>query len=189
MEKTVIQTTMTNAAFAGTRGRVRSLMLGMLVAVLATWAASTWAQPMGPGMHRGMGDGMMMGGSPEHMGRMIDHMLDGLGATDAQRGQIKQIAQAAAGDLKVQRDAGRGLRERGMQIFTAPNVDAGAAESLRQQMLAQHDQASKRVMQAMLDISRVLTPEQRAKFGERMKERAAKMHDRMERMQREHPPR
>lgn len=190
MEKTVIQTTMTNAASAGTRARIRLLMLGMLMAVLATWAAASWAQPMGgPGMHRGMGDGMMMGGSPEHMGRMIDHMLDGLGATDAQRGQIKQIAQAAATDLKAQREAGRGLRERGMQIFTAPNVDAGAAESLRQQMLAQHDQASKRMTQAMLDISRVLTPEQRAKLGERMKERATRMHDRMERMQREHPPR
>ncbi|HEX7438359.1 MAG TPA: Spy/CpxP family protein refolding chaperone [Caldimonas sp.] len=173
---------MTNATAAGTRGRVRLLMLGMLMAVLATWAASTWAQPMGHGMHRGMGDGMMMG-SP----RMIDHMLDGLGATDAQRSQIKQIAQAAAADLKTQRDAGRGLRERGMQIFTAPNVDPAAAESLRQQMLAQHDQASKRMTQAMLDISRVLTPEQRAKLGERMKERAARMHDRMERMQREHP--
>ena len=104
---------------------------------------------------------MMIGGSPEHMGRMIDHMLDGLNASDAQRGQIKQIAQAAATDLKAQRDAGRGLRERGMQLLTTPNVDANAAEALRQQMLAQHDQASKRMMQAMLDISRVLTPEQR----------------------------
>ena len=35
-------------------------------------------------------------------------------------------------------------------------------------MLAQHDQASKRTLQAMLDVSRVLTPEQRKALAERM---------------------
>ena len=59
---------------------------------------------------------------------MVDHMLDGLNATDAQRTQIRQIAQAAAADLKAQREAGRALRDKGMQIFTAPTVDAAAAE-------------------------------------------------------------
>ena len=73
-----------------------------------------------------------------------------------------------------------------MQIFAAPTVDAAAAESLRQQMLAQHDQASKRMLQAMLDVSKVLTPEQRAKMAERAKQRQAVM---QERMQREHGPR
>ena len=51
-------------------------------------------------------------------------------------------------------------------------------------MMAQHDQVSRRMTQAMVDISRVLTPEQRAKIGERMKERAAKMQERMQRQQR-----
>jgi Spy/CpxP family protein refolding chaperone len=73
-----------------------------------------------------------------------------------------------------------------MAIFAAANVDAAAAESLRQQMLAQHDQSSKRVLQAMLDISKVLTPEQRAKMGERMQQREVAMKERMEREQREH---
>jgi len=73
-----------------------------------------------------------------------------------------------------------------MQIFAAPTVDAAAAESVRQQMLAQHDQASKRMLQAMLDVSNVLTPEQRAKMAARMKERSSIMH---ERMQRDHGPR
>ena len=72
-----------------------------------------------------------------------------------------------------------------MQIFTAPTVDANAAEQLRQQTLAQHDQMSKRVTQAMLDVARVLTPEQRAKIGERMRDRQARMEERMKRMDRE----
>ncbi len=85
--------------------------------------------------------------------------------------------------MKAQRDAGRGLHEKSMQLFTAPVVDAAAAESLRQQMSAQHDEASKRMLQVMLDVSKVLTPEQRAKLGERMKERQAIMKDRQQRMQ------
>src|SRR5207342_3195701 len=128
---------------------------------------------------------MMFGVPPEHVGRAIDHLLDGLGATDAQRAQIRQIAIAAASDLKAQRDAARPLRDKGMQIFAAPTVDAAAAESLRQQMTAQHGEASKRVLQAMLDVSKVLTPEQRAKMVERMTQRQAAMQERMQRQQRE----
>ena len=184
----------TTRAAAQPQARMRILLLGMLMALAATFAVTTWAQPMGGmgggmGMHhrhggdRGMGGGMM---SPERMGRMLDRMLDGLNATDAQRGQIRQIAQTAATDLRAQREASRGLRERAMQVFTAPNVDPAAAESLRQQMMAQHDQASRRMTQAMVEMARVLTPEQRAKIGERMKERAAVMKDRRERMERMH---
>jgi Spy/CpxP family protein refolding chaperone len=164
----------------------RFAAVGVLVIAAAGAAVNANAQGMG-GHGHGDGAGMMMfGGSPEHAGRGIDRMLDGLGATDAQRAQIKQIAIAAATDLKAQREAGRALHEKGMQIFAAPTVDAAAAESVRQQMLAQHDQASKRMLQAMLDVSKVLTPEQRAKMAERMKQRHAIM---QERMQREHAPR
>ena len=61
-------------------------------------------------------------------------------------------------------------------------LPAAAAEQVRQQMLAQHDQVSKRTLQAMLDASKVLTPEQRAKLGDRMKQRSDTMRDRMKRM-------
>ena len=154
------------------------MLSGMVVAVAATFALSAWAMPGGHG-HRGMdGPGMMMGG------RGVDRMLDGLNATDAQRTQIRQIFKAAADDMKSQREQRRALHERGLQIFSAPNVDAAAAESLRQQMLQLHDQASKRRMQAMLDASQVLTPEQRVKLAERMKQRGEMMRERMERMER-----
>ena len=175
-------------AFAWARSAVRWLMAGTVVVACATVALSADAQERGPGPMHGPGAGamMMFGGSPEHVARHVDHMLDGLNASDAQRTQIKQIAQAAAADLKAQHEAGKALRERGLQIFAAPTVDANAAESVRQQIEAQHDQASRRVLQAMLDVSRVLTPEQRAKIAERVKQHQAMMQDRMQRMQREH---
>ncbi|MBC8055914.1 MAG: Spy/CpxP family protein refolding chaperone [Rhizobiales bacterium] len=127
----------------------------------------------------------MFGGSPERVGRSVDRMLDGLNATDAQRSQIKQIAAAAAADLKIQREAGSGLREQAVRIFTAPTVDGAAAESLRQQMSAQHEQSSKRMLQAMLDVAGVLTPEQRAQAGERIAQRRAAVKERMQ----DRPPR
>ena len=170
---------------SGSSRGLRQVILAALVAIGAALAMSAWAQPGG---HHG-GPGMMFGGSPEQVGRAIDHMLDGLSATDDQRSQIKRIAQAAATDLKVQRDAGGGLREKAALVFAAPNVDAAAAESLRQQMLAQHDQRSRRVLQALLEVSKVLTPEQRAKLGERIKQREAQRGERMKRLERERPQR
>jgi protein CpxP len=175
-------------SMSGFKAGATRFVAGAVVAVAAGAALVAHAEgPGGAGMG-GPGGGMMMFGGPgEHMGHMIDHMLDGLGVTDAQRAQIRQILKTAGTDLKTQREANRGARDRAEQIFTAPAVDANAAEALRQQMETQHDQASKRMLQAMLDVSRVLTPDQRAKIGERMKERQAIMKDRMQRMEREHP--
>jgi Spy/CpxP family protein refolding chaperone len=185
-EYTMSQVKVLNPARPHLQRSLRWALLATFVAVSSATALSAWAQPMGGMMGGHEGHGGMHGG-PEHIGRMLDNMLDGLNATDAQRAQIKQIAQAAETDLKAQHEAGRALHEKQMQIFTAPNVDAAAAESVRAQLSAQHDQASRRTMQAMLDASRVLTPDQRAKLGERMKQREAQMHDRMQRMERERP--
>ena len=198
-------------AFTSAR-QIQIVMIGMLMALLAAVSVSASAQsappapamdggkPMGHmhdmhdmgggmaaihgmrGMHGGMGPGMMFRGSPERIGRMVDVMLDGLGTSDAQRSQVKQIAIQAAADLKAQAMAGKGLHQRGMQIFTAPTVDAAAAEQLRQQILQQHDQMSRRMTQAMLAVANVLTPEQRARLGERVRDRQARMEDRMKRM-------
>jgi len=126
------------------------------------WGHASGAGPFGPGL---------FGGPPERIERGVDRMLDRVQATDAQRAQVKQIALAAAQDLKAQRSAGRGLFERNMLLFAAPVVDANAAEQVRQQMLSQHDQSSRRMLQAMLEISRVLSPEQRATLAQRMKDR------------------
>ncbi len=176
--------------------RIKWVMVGMLVTLLAAIGATAWAQSppgeahgrwteMRHGMHHGGAGGPegMFRGSPERIGRMVDRMLDGLNASDAQRTQIKQIATAAAADLRAQAEAGRGLRERALEVFTAPTVDAAAAEQLRQQTLQQHDRMSQRVTQAMLDASRVLTPEQRAQLGTRIRDRQASRADRMNRFQ------
>ena len=164
------------ASISFDRRALRGLLFGVALAIAGTASLTAWAaaphgaHPGGPAAHGGF-----------LFGRGLERMLDSANASEAQRTQIRQIAQAAATDLKAQREAGRALRERQMQLFTQPTIDANAVESLRQQQLAQHDQASKRMTQALIDISRVLTPEQRVRIADRMKARR----DMMERHHRE----
>lgn len=135
----------------------------LTLAVAASLALIAPAQAMGP-WHGGSGHHAAMAGGDGGL-RMGERMLDRIKATPEQRSQIRAIQEAARKDLQAQREAGRALREQRLQLFTQPNVDANAAEALRQKQLAQFDQASKRRMQAMLDASRVLTPEQRAQLA------------------------
>jgi periplasmic protein CpxP/Spy len=114
-------------------------------------------------------------------GRMLERMLDGVNATAEQRTRVRDIMKSALEDVRKQREAGFGLRAQAMTLFTQPTVDPAAVEALRKQMMDQHDQASRRMTQAMLDASAVLTPEQRAQLAERMKQRR----DMMERHYRE----
>ncbi len=146
----------------------------LLVAVLGTATLSAFAQG-GPGMHGGMGGGMGGPGMGMMMGRGVERMLDSVNATADQRTQIKAIAERARADIKAQHEAGRGLHEQAAKLFTQPVVDANAAEALRAQMMQQHDQASRRMMQAMLEVSRVLTPEQRKQLADRMAQRRGMM--------------
>ncbi|MEO5882215.1 MAG: Spy/CpxP family protein refolding chaperone [Caldimonas sp.] len=191
---------MTSKAVSPSRGatgsRVRLVMMGMVLTLLAAIGVSAWAQTAPQAVqpaaerhrmhhHGGMGGPGKMGGSPERMGRMLDRMLDGLDASDAQRVQVRQIMAEAAADLKGQASAARDLRRRGMQVFTAPAVDANAAEQVRLQTMQLHDQMSRRMTQAMVAAASVLTPEQRAKIGERLKDRQARREERMKQRERD----
>lgn len=102
-------------------------------------------------------------------------MLDAVGASAEQRSQIKTIMETARSDLKPQRDTAKALNDQMRTLFTQTPVDANAAEALRQQKLAVHDQVSRRMLQAMVAASAVLTPEQRAKLAEMATQRRARM--------------
>lgn len=120
-------------------------------------------------MMMGGGDAGGFGGGLPFGGRHLQRLLDDAKVSDAQRTQIKQIADKAQADLKTLFEEGRTLREQGLAIWAAPTIDASAAEALRQQTLAQHDKLSKRLMQAMLDVGNVLTPDQRATVAAQLK--------------------
>jgi Spy/CpxP family protein refolding chaperone len=143
----------------------------LVVAAAGVCTSIAQAQPAaGPGggearHHMHGGKGGFMGG------RMLERALDSVNGSAEQRARIRDIMKAAATDVRQQREASRGLREQAMALFAQPTVDARAVEALRQQMVQQHDQSSRRWTQALLDASAVLTPEQRQQLAERMKQR------------------
>jgi len=164
--------------------KMLALAATMSVAALAAHAqpAPGDAPPPPPphGMHRGGPDFGGPGFGPMGpMGGLHGKLLKDAGVTDAQQAQIKQIFEAARNDLKSQRDTERQLHDRMQALFTAPTVDANAVEQVRQQMHAAHDVESKRITLAMIDASRVLTPEQRAKIAQLKTQQREKMKERM----------
>jgi protein CpxP len=155
--------------------RARLMAVTLMVAAVGVGASFAQAQPAsgprgGEARHH-MHDGPMgMHGGPRG-GRMLERALDSVNASAEQRTRIREIMKSAAADVRQQREASRGLHEQAMALFAQPTVDARAVEALRQQMVQQHDQSSRRWTQAMLDASAVLTPEQRQQLAERMKQR------------------
>ena len=158
--------------------RARFYLAGLSLALAGAFVTSVQAAPGGPGMmaqgpmggpggHGGHGGGMFEG--------MMSRLLDRVNATPEQRTQIQQIMQTQATEMRAQREAGRALRQEAMTLFAQPTVDAAAVEAQRQKQLAMHDAASKRMTTAMLEISRVLTPEQRKQMADYMSQRGEMM--------------
>ncbi len=146
--------------------------------VLAAAAPTVLAQPHGkPGMPRDAFPAphfLMMG------------MLDDVGASEAQRAQIRSIFKTAREELRGQMQEGRGQQAQLLQLWAQPNIDAAAIDALRKQQLAQQERVSARMQAAFIEAGRVLTPEQRAKVAERSAKRAERMKQRMERHRGEH---
>ena len=128
---------------------------------LAAWAASGDAPPNRPPPPSMMG--MMLPRGP-----MLDRVLDGANVSPAQRAQVHQIFDAAGADLKQAFPADRADHEQMRQLFTAPVVDAAAVEAVRQRIEARRDAQSRRIMQAMIDVSSVLSVEQRQTIAAKM---------------------
>lgn len=150
---------------------------GLLVAVAGLCASQAQAQPATAqhAAHHRMAPAMGMPGMA-----IPERLLDEVGASAEQKTRLREIFQAAGDDLRSQREAGRALHGQMLALMAAPQVDAAAAEALRQQQLARHDALTKRSLQAMLEAQAVLTPEQRAKIGERMAARQHRMDRRHE---------
>jgi len=156
---------------------LKSLVLAIGL-VLSAAAPAVFAMP-----HGGHGGGHRGAGMP---GMQLMHALDDVGATDAQRQQIREIFKSAREELRGQREQGQALRKQMLQAFAAPNVDANAVETLRKQQLALHDAASQRMSRAMVEAARVLSPEQRAKLTETMSKRMERQHERRQERSRGH---
>jgi len=139
-----------------------STVLRTTALALAIGVAGVAAQAQG---HGGPGPG---GGGLPLFGAHIEHVLDIVQATDAQRTQIKSILDLAKQDLASTRTAEQALRKQTLTAYTAATIDPVAIEALRVQASANHDIVSKRMSKAMIDVANVLTADQRAKLATRL---------------------
>ena len=101
----------------------------------------------------------------------IGRLVKDAGGTPQQKDQLVAIATAALAEMKPMREQARAARRQGLELLAAPTVDRTALEQLRATQMQLADASSRRVLQAMADASDVLTPEQRTKVAERLKQR------------------
>jgi periplasmic protein CpxP/Spy len=140
-------------------------VVGGLAAVLVGGALSfSVAQAHGPGGPEG-GMGFFGGGGGGFMAFRIHKMLDRVGATDAQRAQIKTIWEGLRPQLKATHEEHAKLRQQVTQAMTAATIDPAAVEKLRQQSVQLMDKASTLITHGMVETARVLTPEQRKQIA------------------------
>ncbi|MGZ3182784.1 MAG: periplasmic heavy metal sensor [Telluria sp.] len=99
----------------------------------------------------------------KHIDLMVEHLLkDG---TADQKAKVAAIAKAAVADLAPLHQQMQANHQQAMSLLAQPTVDRAALESVRAAQIQLMDQASKRVMQAVVDASDVLTPAQRQAFA------------------------
>ena len=103
-------------------------------------------------------------------------MTKNLALTPAQQEQMKTLRLNQRQAMKSQMQERKKLREEQKLAMQAATPDRVKLESLRQQELRLHDQASKQRMEHHLAMVAILTPEQRQKMNAQMQARAKK-HD------------
>ncbi len=109
--------------------------------------------------------------TPEEFREKFDkatmHALGKVDATEDQKARIKPIADDLATALYGFREEHRAIRARLVKAFEAEKVDPAEVAKIREDALALADRASKKMTEAMVKASEVLTPAQRRKLAER----------------------
>lgn len=172
-----------NAGKTGARRRSRRWVIGALVGALAlgTGTAVLSRGGMGfdgpcnwegrAGFHGGpFGHRGPVGAEvrQERMTRFVQHLLVDLDATPEQQTRILEIVRRAMTDAAPLWDQRGTARRQAVELLSAPQLDRAAMEKLRQEQVGAIETASKRVMDTLLDVAQVLTPEQRARFADRI---------------------
>jgi len=139
--------------------RRRGLWVGLTLMAVAGVTALSTAQahgfPGGGGWRHG-------GGGPgEFMQRRIQRMLDKVGATDAQKAQIKAIWDGVKPEMKALHEQKEQLRKQIAQTAAAPTIDTARIEQLRQQSVQLVDKTSVVLTRGLVGTAQVLTPDQR----------------------------
>jgi Spy/CpxP family protein refolding chaperone len=101
---------------------------------------------------------------------MLKHLYVEIDATDAQKAQITPLVKQAMNDLLPMHDQLQAAHTQAIESLTMNPVDRSALEAARAAHLQLADQASKRLVQLIADVSDTLTPAQRNSLAAHLKQ-------------------
>jgi protein CpxP len=122
------------------------------------------------GWHHGMMSGHNAADVSAHVDQMLKHLYVEIDATDAQKAQITPLVKQAVNDLLPLHTQLQAAHTQAIQGLTVSPVDRTALEAARVTHLQLADQASKRLVQLMADVSDLLTPAQRDALAVHLKQ-------------------
>lgn len=120
--------------------------------------------------HHGMSGTHSAADVNAHVDHMLKHLYAEIDATDAQKAQITPLVKGAVNDLLPLHTQLQAARTQAIEGLMASPVDRTALEASRVAHLQLADEASKRFVRLMADVSDVLTPEQRNAFAAHLKQ-------------------
>ena len=119
--------------------------------------------------HWGGGAAMSPEAAKEHLQIATKWMLRDIDASAEQQDRVNAIVNGAVDDLFRLRERHQQNRDAFHAQFGGSGaVDRAALEDIRKSEMGLADEASKRLVQALADVSEVLTPEQRQALAERI---------------------
>ncbi len=146
------------------------LLLGIGVVGLAIWA---FLPPSfaGPGRffggHHGHARGpLTMEKAQKRLDFAADRISSRIDATDEQRAQLQAVLAPVAKEMIGVHREGQALGDAFAAAIEGGEPDARELETLRKRALQLADKASKRALDTLLEVSAVMTPEQRADLAE-----------------------
>jgi len=150
-----------------------SLLGGSALLTLVAARPITAAIQNGGGFHhswggRWGGHAMSPEAAKEHLQIASKWLLRDIDASPEQQDRVNTIVAGAVDDLFRLRERHQQNRDAFHRQLGGATIDRAALEEIRKSEMGVADEASKRLVQALADVSDVLTPEQRQALAERI---------------------
>jgi Spy/CpxP family protein refolding chaperone len=150
-----------------------SLLGGSALLTLVAARPITAAIQQSAGFHhswggRWGGHAMSPEAAKEHLQIASKWLLRDIDASPEQQDRVNAIVAGAVDDLFRLRERHQQNRDAFHRQLGGATIDRAALEEIRKSEMGVADEASKRLVQALADVSDVLTPEQRQALAERI---------------------